>query len=166
MRKLFLIRHAKTHNDSITGKDFDRALTQRGKNNALEMGENLTKRNIIPDLIIASPAMRAKQTATLIAGTIGYNPQDILLVDNLYHCSAATFEDVISSDISNDKQVVFIIAHNPGITEYSNQLTTQIITDNIPTCGIVAVELAIDTWNDIVDKKGTLLFYHYPQKLS
>ena len=85
MKKLFLVRHAKSSWSNPDLDDFDRPLNKRGKRDAPFMGKVLNERNIFPDLIISSPAERAFITAQTIAEQINYPLKDIQTFDRLYH---------------------------------------------------------------------------------
>ncbi|MCK5293309.1 MAG: histidine phosphatase family protein, partial [Arcobacteraceae bacterium] len=72
-KKLYIIRHAKSSWKDFTLDDFDRPLNKRGRLNAPFMGKILKGKNIIPDIILSSPALRAKTTAKIIANEIGFS---------------------------------------------------------------------------------------------
>src|SRR5215217_1241963 len=121
-RRLVLIRHAKSSWTNPLQSDFDRPLNDRGNHDAPVMGKRLKDKGIIPDLILASTAKRAAQTAKKIASAIGYPEEKITWLDKLYHCNSSVFDEVI--DLIDDKvNTVFIVAHNPGITEYASALS-------------------------------------------
>jgi phosphohistidine phosphatase len=164
-RTLILIRHAKSDWGSMNLKDYDRPLNQRGKKDAPEMGRRLReKHNIIPDLIISSPAVRAASTAKLIAGEVGYDPQQIRWVEKLYHCPAEVFEEIITEgDIADDVKTVFIVAHNPGISLFAHYAVPALILEDLPTCGIVGFTFNATSWSDYANAKRVPLFFDYPK---
>jgi len=164
-RTLVMIRHAKSSWTTIGEKDFDRPLNDRGKEDAPKMGERLKKMNIIPDLIIASTAKRAKQTAKKIAEAIGYDEEKIQWEEKLYHCGPAEFEGVIYQ-VDDNVKTTFIIAHNPGITEFVNQLSPAFNIDNMPTCGAVGAYMETDHWNEFPTAKRNVFLFEYPKKES
>lgn len=162
-RTLVVIRHAKSSWANPLQSDFERPLNERGEHDAPMMGERLKKQHIIPDLIIASPAKRARQTAKKIAAAMGYDAGRIVWQDKLYHCIPSVFEEVLY-EVSDDIKTVFIVAHNPGITGFANQLSEKFETDNMPTCGMVGVKFEAKEWNEFngVDKK--VFLFDYPKK--
>jgi phosphohistidine phosphatase len=163
-RKLVLVRHAKSDWSTPGQQDFDRPLNERGKRDAPMMGRRLKDKGLVPDLILASPAKRAAATARLIADEVGYSRDRIQWVDSLYHCPAYMFEDVIlGAGIPGEVNTVFIFAHNPGITHFANETTEAWQTDNIPTCGVVALTFKAAGWNDYPSAKHNLLFFDYPK---
>ncbi|MFA6058040.1 MAG: histidine phosphatase family protein [Taibaiella sp.] len=164
-RTLILIRHAKSDWGSMSLKDYDRPLNQRGKKDAHEMGRRLReKHNIIPDLIISSPAVRAASTAKLIAAEVGYDPEQIRWVEKLYHCPAEVFEEIITAgDIADDIKTVFIVAHNPGISLFAHYAIPALILEDMPTCGIVGLTFNATHWSDYANTKHVPLFFDYPK---
>lgn len=160
-RTLVMIRHAKSSWANPLQSDFERPLNDRGERDAPMMGERLKKRKLQPDVMIASTAKRAKQTAKRIATAIGYPHEKIVWVDKLYHCIPSVFEEVLY-DVADDVETVFIVAHNPGITEFVNELSDFKI-DNMPTCGIVAASFSADEWSDFNINKKQVILFDYPK---
>lgn len=158
-----MIRHAKSSWANPLQSDFERPLNDRGKHDAPEMGKRLKKMGVTPDLIISSTAKRTKQTAKKIAEETGYNEDNIRWEEKLYHCIPSVFEEVIY-EVSDKIKTVFIVAHNPGITDFVNQLSPDFTIDNMPTCGIVGAQVDADEWNNfnIADKK--VFLYEHPEK--
>jgi phosphohistidine phosphatase len=162
MRRITLLRHAKSDWGNPSQKDFDRPLNQRGESNGKLIGTRLKNSGVRPSLIISSDAVRAITTARLIAQNIGY-PIEFIQPDNqLYLASPAGILEVLEREGENYNDVM-IIGHNPGLTELANQLCNSHI-DNIPTCGVIAVDIEIDSWADIARTKGTLNYFDYPKK--
>jgi phosphohistidine phosphatase len=163
MKRLFLVRHAKSSWDNPSLDDIDRPLNNRGKRNAPEMGIRLRKQGIIPDLLISSPAKRALTTAKRIAEEIGYPKKEIQIDDRLYHGSSNSMLSIIHSQ--KDKiNSLMLFGHNPGFTDFANSLCG-INIYNIPTAGIVAVDFGIDNWSEVDYKSGELVFFDYPKKI-
>jgi phosphohistidine phosphatase len=142
--------------------DYERPLNERGEKDAPMMGERLKAQNVIPDVIVASTAKRAKQTAKKIAKAIGYDEEKIVWQEKLYHCIPAVFEEVLY-DIDDNVKTVFIVAHNPGITEFINELSDQFYTDNMPTCGMVGAKFEAEQWNEFNRTNKTVFLYDYPK---
>nr|WP_295875969.1 histidine phosphatase family protein [uncultured Chitinophaga sp.] len=162
MKTLLLIRHAKSSWTNPDMDDFDRPLNKRGKQNAPEMAQRLVSRGMVPELIIASPAKRARTTAKIMAEEWHYPKQAILLEEELYLCYASTFLKVITR-IDDDFNAVAIFAHNPGITDFANYLTEEIRIDNVPTTGIFAIQADTDSWKDFDLARKKFLFFDYPR---
>lgn len=162
MKTLLLIRHAKSSWNDPDMDDFDRPLNKRGKENAPEMAVRLLSRGTVPELIISSPARRARSTARIMAKEWKYPKDAILLEEELYLCYASTFLKVITR-IDDDFNAVAIFGHNPGITDFANYLTEEIRIDNVPTTGIFAIEADTDHWLDFDRASKRFLFFDYPK---
>jgi len=161
MKKLYIIRHAKSSWKDMKLDDFDRPLNKRGKLNAPLMGTRLKNRKISPDLIISSPAKRAKNTAKIIAKKVKFT-DDIVFNRDIYEASTTTLHKMLTRiDDSND--VVFLFGHNPGI----NMLAEKYVDfyENIPTCGVVEIEFDCDRWIYIEESNATLASFDYPKKI-
>ncbi len=164
-RTLVMIRHAKSSWANPLQSDFDRPLNERGKKEAPEMGEKLKALNIVPDLIICSKAKRTRQTAKKIASALGYNLDNVIWEEKLYHCIPSVFEEILY-EVKDDVKTLFIIAHNPGITEFVNQLSPGFGIDNMPTCGVAAVTFEADEWNKFPLVNRSIILFDYPGKES
>lgn len=162
MKTLYVIRHAKSSWDDPTLSDFDRPLNKRGKKDAPEMGKRLKQRQVVPDLLLSSPAERALTTCHTLAEEIGYAKSKIKTDKNLYHAEDAEILRIIQG-LDNKYACVWIFGHNPGLTDFVNLLAEADI-DNIPTCGVVACSLDIQSWDEANRKKGTVTFFDYPKK--
>lgn len=124
------------------------------------MGKVLKEMGIKPDLIISSSAKRAKKTAKGLAEELGYKGK-ILFLDELYMCEPHQWFDTIQH-IDNKYENVFIVGHNPEITEVTNMLIDDYI-DNIPTLGIVAFDVAAKKWKKFERQKAKIQFFIYPK---
>ncbi len=162
MKLLTLIRHAKSEQETDLS-DFDRPLNERGENDALKMGEYLSKNLPKPDLIISSPAERAARTAEIIAEKIGYPEDEIEWVDELYLCSVSEYVEVLIEQNVKIKHI-FLVSHNPGTTGFANLLTNADL-DDVPTCGVVHIELDFHKWDDIEPETGRLVKYVTPKSI-
>lgn len=161
MKRLLMVRHAKSDWGNLSLKDFDRPLNKRGKENAPEMGKRLRNRHYYVDLIVSSTAKRAKGTSKRIAKEISYNDDEIKWVDDLYHSNKEQIKEVIYS-IKDKHDSIMVVCHNTGITDFVNSFAGY-ITDNLPTCGMVAFQFDTDSWNKIDSAPAKLIFYDYPR---
>jgi phosphohistidine phosphatase len=161
MRRITLLRHAKSDWSAPPKNDFDRPLNQRGESNGKLIGTRLKNNGVRPSLIISSDAVRAMATARLIARNIGYPIEFIQPDHNLYLASPVSIIDVLECEGENYNDVM-VVGHNPGLTELANRLCNSQI-DNIPTCGIFAVDMEIDSWADLANTQGTLNYFDYPK---
>ena len=162
MKKIYLIRHAKSSWKEEGKSDFERGLNKRGKRDLKYMANRLKSFRVMPDLILSSPAKRAKKTAIEIAKTIGYKVNDISFQDSLYDSSVNSYLYLLDS-LDNKYDSIFIVGHNPTITEVGEFLSGAILT-NMPTCSIVCIEFSTDSFQNIKEGSGKILFFDYPKK--
>jgi len=161
-KTLYLVRHAKSSwkNEGLT--DEERPLNKRGKHDAPFMGKQLGQRGEKPDLLISSPAKRALSTAKLFARELGYAKENIVVMEELYMADVSDFIKIIQN--INDKAVsIMLFSHNPGITYFANFISGSDI-ENIPTAGVVRIDLDISSWIDAGKTKGNRVFFEYPKK--
>jgi len=162
-RRIVVIRHAKSSWANPLQSDYDRPLNDRGLHDAPIMGGRLKEKGIIPDLIVASSAKRAAQTARLIAAAIGYDVAKIEWQEKLYHCIASIFVEVILT-LDDSIKTVFIVAHNPGVSEFANESSARgIRIDHLPTCGMAGIELEAEHWYDYNNAERQVFLYDYPK---
>lgn len=161
MKTLLLIRHAKSDWNDPSLPDFDRPLNERGKRDAPAMGQRLLDKEVKIDAFISSPAKRARKTAELIAGEYDVKKDKIILVEELYHAEPSAFMDVISK-MDDDYKHIAIFSHNPGITEFANQLA-DVRIDNMPTCSIFAIKIDSKHWKDFSEADKHFWFFDYPK---
>ncbi len=162
MKRLYLIRHAKSSWSDPTLRDFDRPLNKRGKRDAPFMGEKLAERAIRPDFIMSSSAKRATKTARTLAKAILYPPKRIYFTEAIYLADEIGLYRIVRS--CDDKVTsLFLVGHNFGITDFAVSLSGEQI-DNIPTCGIAAIEFDLDSWQQVRPNTGRLLFFDWPKK--
>jgi phosphohistidine phosphatase len=161
LKTLLLIRHAKSDWNTPSLGDFDRPLNERGKRDAPTMAQRLLDKKIKIDAFIASPAKRAKKTASIFAKEYKRDKDKIIFKEELYAAPLTVFYEVISK--MNDKfDSIAIFSHNPGLTDFANSLTDTRI-DNIPTAGIFAVKINAKHWSDFAEAKKEFWFADYPK---
>ncbi len=163
MKKLYLVRHAKSSWADLSQKDIDRPLNKRGEKDAPYMGELLKKRGVQPDLIISSPALRANTTAKIFAEKLSYS-KEISINPDIYE---AYIDDVLSviHQVSNNINTVMIFGHNPTFTNLANYFHDEYIP-NVPTCGIICIEADVNNWANINRQTGNLTSFDYPKLLA
>jgi phosphohistidine phosphatase len=162
MKILYLVRHAKSSWDDPLQEDFDRPLNNRGRTDAPRMGKKLSERGIHPDLLLSSPAERAISTCVIIAEKIGYSLNNIHTDKRLYHASEETLLRVVR-EMNDANDEVMLFSHNPGLTDFANRLTPRMFTDNVPTCGVVALGLAVNSWAEVTWGTAKLRFFDFPK---
>ena len=161
MKTLYLLRHAKSSWSSPSLDDFDRPLNKRGIRNAPFMVEILLKKNISPELIISSPALRAITTAKIIAEKLKYSFSNIKKDKKIYQASTLDLLNVIKQT-NNKLKFLMLVGHNPGMTDIINLISDKRL-DNLPTAGIVCLKKEADSWEEI-DDNWSFEFIEYPKK--
>lgn len=165
MKKLVIVRHAKSSWDDESLPDFDRPLNNRGERDAPRMAKRLKEKRVFPDIMLSSPANRALTTCRVMADVLQFSVNKIQTDKRLYHASAQEILDVLRQlpDRADDEEVVMLFGHNPGLTEFVNLLLDESI-DNIPTCGVVGCIVPLDTWKDLHWRCGTIDYFDFPKK--
>ena len=162
MKTLALIRHAKSSWKNPDLTDRERPLNDRGMRDAPFMGKLLGEKAIKPALMISSPAKRAMSTARIIARELGYPASDIVVHESLYMGNTEDFLRILC-DLNDAHKTVLVVGHNPEITLFANYITGDHI-DNVPTCGIVCADLAVNEWKGVSRGIAKLRFFEYPKK--
>ena len=160
MKKIYLIRHAKSSWKDESLSDFTRPLSKHGRKNAPFMAKLLNKKKIFPDAIVSSPALRAKETAELLAGHIGF-AKPIAFDERLYEASSEEIESVIRS-IDDACDSAFVVGHNPGLNDFASQYVG--FDENIVTCGIVEIAFKCERFADISPANAEFIAFEYPKK--
>lgn len=153
MKLLVLMRHAKAVQSS---SDFDRTLTDKGKEEAIGTGKRLLQKNFKPDVIISSAAKRAKKTAKIVAKELGYDENKIDLRLEIYNADIDDLLHVIR-DIDDKHNSAMLFGHNPAFTSMVSYLSDSLI-EHLPTAGAAAIEFDITTWKQVSRASGKLLF--------
>lgn len=161
MKKLILIRHAKSAWDDPSLSDHDRPLAERGLQDAPKMAKRLIKRRIQADLLVSSTALRAKETAKFIAEELRYPKDKILLESSLYHASSHSILKYLRAQ-HDRHDTILIFGHNPGFTDLANYLGAEL--DNLPTCGQFGVGIKSEHWADLKPETVEEWFVDFPKK--
>ena len=161
MKTLFLIRHAKSSWGDTALPDKDRPLNDRGKRDAPKMGKRLAERDVNPDLILSSPAMRALTTAQIIAKKLDYKLKNIVVDDRLYASGAHDLLDVIH-ELGDKLERVMFFGHNPELTELAHRLSSEI--SRMPTCAVAEFTFDAKSWSAIGKARPARVALDYPKK--
>lgn len=165
MKQLLLIRHGKSDWDSPTLSDHDRPLNARGRRDAPRVAEALRSRGVAPDQIATSTAVRAATTAAALAEGLGFSPEAILALPELYLASPrAILRAVQNLDESAGTALVF--GHNPGMHETVNLLTAGPPVDHFPTLAVARIELPNEHWGSVEWGDGRLVELLLPRELD
>jgi phosphohistidine phosphatase len=164
MKNLFIMRHAKSDWGNSSLSDFDRPLNDRGKKSAPLMGKELLIRNKIPELIISSPANRAKTTAKMVAESCGYKGE-IIFDQEFYFGTLDGIIDEIKKKGSN-AQSIMVVGHNPTWESLVYRLSKSGSSIQMPTAAIASIAFEIDSWKELEPKSGYLEFLIIPKDIN
>ena len=175
MRRLMLLRHAKTESDAPSGRDQDRRLDQRGRTDAAKIGGWIGRHPPFPDLVLVSPAIRAHQTWEIVWDAMkNARPQPhVELLPELYGAGPSQLLQTIHAASSADPQRLMLVGHNPGMHELALALTgsgdaagRKALADNLPTSGLAVFDFAGDDWADVAFRRGRLVLFVSPKRLK
>jgi phosphohistidine phosphatase len=150
MRRLTLVRHANAEQESDV-RDFERPLSKKGLGEANEMARRFHERGLTPDLILASAAVRTRETADIFAKVLGVAPRLLQAEDSLY---LAEGEQIITLIRGVGPRVthLMVFGHNPGISAAAISLAPESVQGDLPTCGVLTMNVSCRSW-DLVDRR-------------
>lgn len=148
MKRLLILRHAKAKTGD-PGADWLRPLAKRGERDAEEVGRRLFRAHGRPEAIVSSDAVRARQTAVIVAEAAGIAEEAVDLDDRVY---LADLEDLVPvvRGLPDAADIVLLVGHNPGLEELAAHLAG-IDADEvvIPTAGLVRLDCDVDHWTQL-----------------
>ncbi|MDR3416557.1 MAG: histidine phosphatase family protein [Nevskia sp.] len=162
MRRLTLVRHAKSSWDYEELSDFERPLNARGRRDASAMARKLVAELERPLRLVSSPALRAITTAHAFADALDIRHADIRVEPRIYEASRGTLLEV-ARQLDDADHHVLLFGHNPGLTELSLMLARCPFAE-LPTCAVATLRFEIPTWNELNPGAGTLQRYDFPKK--
>jgi phosphohistidine phosphatase len=175
MRRLMLLRHAKTEHDGPSGRDRDRRLDKRGRSDAAEIGGWIGRHPPFPDLVLVSHAVRARQTwdiAWEAMKELVPEPQ-VELMPELYGADPSQLLETIRAASAADPKRLMLVGHNPGMHELALALTgrgdaagRKALADNLPTSGLAVFDFEVDDWADLGFRRGRLVLFVSPKLLK
>jgi phosphohistidine phosphatase len=152
MKTLLLLRHAKSSWKDPSVADFERPLNDRGRKAAELVGNFIASQNVTIDLVISSPAVRARQTIERLLRAASRSPE-LRFDQRVYEASATRLLEIISQ-IEEDRKSVLLVGHNPGMEELLSLLVG--IEQHMPTASLAKVVLSGKKWEKILAEKGVL----------
>jgi phosphohistidine phosphatase len=179
MRRLMLLRHAKTETDAPSGRDQDRRLDERGHRDAAQIGDWIAHHPPFPDTVLVSPAVRARQTWDLAWEAMKHRvhaPQ-VELLPELYGADPGQLLETIrtATITANPKKQVkqlMLVGHNPGMHELGLMLmgsgdahSRKALADNLPTAGLAVFDFDVKDWDDVAYRRGKLALFVSPKLL-
>ncbi len=160
MKTLLLLRHAKASRDDFIQRDVDRPLTPKGITRSSIVTDHLKKHHAQVDCIVSSHAVRALQTAQIIAHALDYPAEGIIIEPVIYHGNANQIEAFIFG-MPDEIQNLMIVGHNPSVTHLANFFLSAPI-DWLPTSGLISLTFITEQWNQLSGSKSRTNFVIYP----
>ncbi len=158
MKKLLLIRHAKAEKET-GAKDIDRPLKYIGIQDAAFMADRVKENDLVPQLIVSSPALRTKTTAEIFADH--FSLPDPTLNKAIYEASLKSWLQVINQLPENFDSIA-VVGHNPGVSQILYYLTGE--AREVHTCTVAAIEFDIEDWALVTNDSGKLIYYSSPKE--
>lgn len=170
MRRLMLLRHAKTERAEPGERDRDRKLMKRGRADAPVIGSFMAHHGLVPDLALVSPAARAQETWALVAGCFAKPPR-LMTNDRMYNANPEGLIAAISE--ARKAHTLIVVGHNPGLHDLAMRLiasgdveTREQLNDKLPTSGLVVIDLPLDDWSLLHSHGGRLERFVSPRLIA
>lgn len=160
MKKIILVRHAKSSWDDPFLNDHDRPLADRGIADAPKMAKRLKKKGIVPDLILSSTALRAAETAKITAKILGRSEDDISWEKGLFHAAPNQILKIIRMQ-KDSVNTLLVFGHNPGFNDLITYLGGDL--DNLPTSGQFGFKLKSEHWAELSPETAEVWFFDFPK---
>lgn len=164
MKTLFVVRHAKSSWDDPSLSDAERPLLKKGEKRTIRVARHLKEHKVKVDLMISSPAVRAYDTARIMAETLGYPVDKIRKENTLYMGDSDKYYELLYA-LSDEVKSVMIFGHNPSFTHFTNDLVDSTI-EWMPTSSVGAVCLQTEQWTEAGSAKRNLHFFVSPKMLK
>ena len=161
MKKIFILRHAKSSWKNPGLSDHDRPLNGRGKKDGPLMASLMKRMNYTPDCIVSSTSRRTRDTVNYVINTLGIESESICFEEALYHGYMDDYEEAIK-EVEDERNSVLLVGHNPTITYIANTCMGDSI-DNVPTCGLLVIESPAKKWKYFTFVDSHLTKVHFPK---
>jgi phosphohistidine phosphatase len=171
MRRLMLLRHAKSDWSAPGTRDHDRTLNPRGRECAPKMGAYMARHALVPDLIMASTATRVAETLELVLPAFEQPPR-IVADRRLYEADAERLLAIVK-EAPRAAHSLLLVGHNPGLGDLAATLiaagdveTRQRLIEKFPTAGLAVIDFAVDDWTKLHFRGGRLDRFVVPRALE
>lgn len=171
MRRLMLLRHAKSDWSGSGKADHDRMLSARGREAAPRMGRYLARENLLPDRVIVSDSARTRETWDIVAQALPNQPQ-VSFEERIYEASPYDILDVLSETPAASKALL-VVGHNPGLQSVAMILVgsgdpdaRERLAEKFPTAGLAVIDFDAARWDDIRAGSGRLIRFAAPRAIA
>jgi phosphohistidine phosphatase len=169
MRRLLLLRHAKAEKSAPGGGDFDRTLASRGREEAPKIGVYMAHHGLQPDLVIVSPARRARETWELVAAAFPTAPP-VVWEERLYNAEVGMILTLVREA---KPPTLLLVGHNPGLHDFARLMIAagdvdarERLNEDFPTAGLLVIDFAFADWGKLHAHSGRLDRFVSPQLLT
>jgi phosphohistidine phosphatase len=169
MFRLMLLRHAKAVPFAGDG-DHDRALAERGREDARRLGAYLAREHLLPDFAAVSDARRARETWEAVSADFPAVPMRV--EPRIYEAPVETLLDLLRQS-PDDKRALIAVGHNPGFAElataligFGDRYAAARLRDKFPTCGLAVLDLHVDSWSQAMPGAARLDRFVTPKTLG
>ena len=164
MKTLYIVRHAKSTWRYKSFSDFERPLRKKGVEDLRLMTQALKEKNIRPDILLTSPAVRAVQTAVLLSQGLEMSPESIAIKNVLYPGTSEQYLDCIL-ELPQEFQAALIVGHHPAVTDIINLFLGEELL-HAATSSVHAVQWGdAKSWKKCITVPGQLLFAIKPKSI-
>lgn len=160
-KDLYIVRHGKAISDYFEISDIDRPLKEKGIVDGLNMANRLLSKEIMPEKIISSSAIRAFHSASIFCRAFDISVEKIQIEEPFYLSGTSTLLDLIMNTENSIKSLM-IFGHNPTFTDLANHFLNKQI-DNMPTTGVVGIRFNTKSWSELNIEKVESSFFDYPK---
>jgi phosphohistidine phosphatase len=171
MRRLMLLRHAKTERAQPGERDRDRKLTKRGRSDAPLIGAYMARHDLVPDLALVSPATRTQETWALLANCFARKTPEVVNEERIYNADPQKLLALLAE--TEEAKSLVLVGHNPGLHDLAVQLIAsgdvearERIAEGLPTSGLVVIDLAFDDWSRLHPHAGRLERFVSPRLIG
>ncbi len=164
MKTLYVVRHGKACPASMETDDFKRPLTEEGREDAKAMAKRVRKKDIIPGLLMSSPADRALETAHIFAKKLKYPPLKILLKQGIYDEENETLREIVRA-IDDSYQTVMLFGHEPALSQFAGFLLQDSDLE-LRKAGIIGISCAVNSWQALNKGTGRLILFDFPVRAT
>jgi phosphohistidine phosphatase len=171
MRRLMLLRHAKSDWTVPGARDRDRTLNARGREAAPKMGAYMARHALVPDLVVASTARRVTETLDLVLPAFETAPK-VVHEARVYGAGANALLDILK-ETAHTTHSLLLVGHNPGIGELACALIAsgdvearQRLIEKFPTAALAVIDFAVDDWGKLHPRGGRLDRFVVPRTLE
>lgn len=162
MKTIYLVRHGKSKRGPEYETDFERPLAKRGKRDAARMGAYLAEHDLLPDLIVSSPAERARDTTLRLAEAAGYRGE-IRFEEVLYLTGDQAYLD-LAWGLDETLGSVMFVGHNPATESVIEALSGTYA--RMPTAAMACVQFEVAAWGEVQAGTGRLAWVERPKELE